>query len=70
MMTPAAPGPIVFRCLVCGAYACFGFDCDLLAKPEPRLGRWYCAQHRPEKPAPPAITPGPAPKTPKQGNLL
>lgn len=66
----APSGPIVFRCLVCNAYVCLGYDCDPLARPEPRLGRWYCEKHRPAASTEPAVTPGPAPKSDKQGNLL
>jgi hypothetical protein len=32
-------------CLVCGAFGAFGYGVSLRAG---RLGRWYCAAHRPE----------------------
>jgi len=60
---------IEHRCAVCGKPASFGYGCNLLADP-PRLGTWYCAEHRPGQPAPPAVEPGPAPKKPTQGKLL
>ena len=36
--------PIVFRCAICGAYACYGYGVNLRAD---RIGTWYCPQHKP-----------------------
>jgi len=38
--------PMVFLCVVCGAYACFGYDVALM---KGQIGTWYCSAHRPER---------------------
>lgn len=43
------PGqPFVHYCAVCGAWGTWGYDVDLSTG---RLGRWYCAAHRPDQKA-------------------
>jgi hypothetical protein len=37
-------GLFLHFCVECGAYGAFGYDVSLRAG---RLGRWYCAEHRP-----------------------
>ena len=37
-------GLLVHFCEVCGAWGAFGYKVNLRAR---RLGRWYCASHRP-----------------------
>ena len=36
--------PLVFRCAVCGAEACFGYGVALIRDV---VGTWYCRAHRP-----------------------
>lgn len=37
-------GQATYRCCVCGAWACLGFDVGLRA-----IGRWYCGEHEPRE---------------------
>jgi hypothetical protein len=37
-------GAFLHFCVECGAFGAFGYDVSLRAG---RLGRWYCAKHRP-----------------------
>lgn len=41
-------GAIVLHfCCDCGRWGVYGYDVNLRAR---RLGRWYCAEHRPQQP--------------------
>jgi len=70
--------PLVFLCVVCGAYACFGYGVALRAG---RVGTWYCRSHRPEAKSYEKSTQAPLEQeqerpvdnrsdTPTQGNLF
>lgn len=48
-------------CAECGQWAVFGYDVCLR---EDRLGRWYCAAHRPSAPAPDGLGPSDAETSP------
>jgi hypothetical protein len=42
-------GVVLHFCAECGAWGAFGYSVNLRAG---RLGRWYCAAHRPQRAAP------------------
>ena len=42
--TQEVEGAFLHFCVVCGAFGAFGYGVSLRAG---RLGRWYCAKHRP-----------------------
>jgi hypothetical protein len=43
--TQEMEGAFLHFCVECGAFGAFGYGVSLRAG---RLGRWYCAEHRPE----------------------
>jgi hypothetical protein len=44
--TQEVEGAFLHFCVECGAFGAFGYGVSLRAG---RLGRWYCAEHRPQK---------------------